>query len=317
MKMISILCIDDVEVNLTALNFLIEDYMKDNNIVEYEVDTITNAQEGMDIIKSKNTNIVFLDIRMPIMDGFEFLKILRDDSSISKQPIVVMATALGDDNTIKKEQQLGANAYMVKPISYKVISVMLDKYIEILDADSFSVDDEFDFDFDDLEDENTDISIEDNPLEDIIRRSYEHLGSKEFMESYEYNIDNIEGDLEDLDMLIFDVFESADTDIDLSIEIENIINIFEKYKEFLFKFSELTDLYEVIDYLTMMLKNIEINTLDDNGKHIASMFIKSIVFDLIDFKEKVFTNQEAENIYYLNASIASSCFQLNNALKRV
>jgi two-component system chemotaxis response regulator CheY len=136
------------------------------------------------------------------------------------------------------------------------------------------------------------------------------------MNDYEYNKESIETSLEDLDTLIFNVFESTDDDINLSIEITNIIKIFEAYKEFLSRFAELLDLYEVIEHFTIVLNNLELSKFDEKHQKIISAFVKSIIFDLIEFKDKVFVSQEAQNIHYINASIASSCLQIDNILEK-
>ena len=93
---------------------------------------------------------------MPKIDGFEVLKTIRNDSNIVKQPIVIMATALKDGKTIKKEERLGANAFMTKPINYKVVTIMLDKYLPMvpqeIDEEEVEYFGDFDDMFDDLED---------------------------------------------------------------------------------------------------------------------------------------------------------------------
>ena len=154
--MVNILIIDDVDDNLVVLEMLIEEYMDEKRLEDYNILTTSDASKGLQIIEEKNIDIIFLDIMMPEMDGFEFLKILRN-KPLQKQPIVVMTTALGDDQTKQKEQAYGANAYMVKPVSLRVVTIMLDKFLEVLGINNtnnsdFNTDDEFDFDFDDFDD---------------------------------------------------------------------------------------------------------------------------------------------------------------------
>jgi len=312
--MANILIIDDVEDNLIVLDILIEEYMEDKEIENYTITSTTNASKGLQIVDEKNIDIIFLDIMMPKMDGFEFLKILRN-TNLQKQPIVVMATALGDRKTKQKEQEYGANAYMVKPVSLKVVTIMLDKFLEVLNNNNTEFDfDDFDFDdfdFDNLEEEKEN---EDNELEKIVKKSYISISASNFMEEYEYIAESIESHLEDLELLIFDVFESADDDLNLTYQIQSVIKIFEAYQEFLSKFTELIDLFVTIDILSNILQNLNISKLSDKQKENISKFIKSIIFDLNDFKEQVFITKEAENIYYLNASIASSCIQIEYML---
>ena len=70
------------------------------------------------------------------------------------------------------------------------------------------------------------------------------------------------------------------------------------------------DLYIAIEFLTKKLQALDLSTLSDKQKQNIGKFIKSIIFDLIEFKDQVFIKQEANNIFYINASIASSCIQI-------
>jgi len=319
--MINILLIDDNSTNLTVLELLIEDYMEDHDINDFKIDKTTLPQEGLTIIQQQNYDILFLDIMMPELDGFSLLKILRTTNDI-KQPIVVMATALGDKNSIDKEREYGANAYIVKPIREHAIDVVLSRYIEFLakrEKDSLQNDDFEDFedfdefeDFDDL-DENT---LQETELEKLLHKSYTHFSAIDFMEKYNYDLDIIQNKIDELEELVFNVFESADDDIELSYEIDNIINIFDAFNDFLFIFEELKDLAFAIGTLIQILKEINIEQITQKQQQMISQFVKTIVFDLIEFKEQVFIEQNAQNIYYLNASIASSCVQIAYILKK-
>lgn len=78
----------------------------------YNVDTALNGEEAILKIKSSKPDIVFLDIRLPGMDGIIVLKAIKD---IDKSIIVIMTSAIEDDKVIKEAIQLGANGYLVKP----------------------------------------------------------------------------------------------------------------------------------------------------------------------------------------------------------
>jgi len=314
--MTKILLVDDIAENIAVLEMLIEEYMEDNEIEDYTLLSTINSTEGIKIAKDENIDIIFLDIMMPKLDGFGFLKCMRNYKQIEKQPIIIMTTALGDDATKKQEQKYGANAYMVKPISLKILTIMLDKYIpQIISASQDNDFDDLD-DFDDFDDLN-DTQIDENlsELDKITRKSYDHVKASDFMQEYEFNTEAIVADLEDLDILIYDVFESVDDDIDLELQIENIIKIFTSYQEFLAKFTELYDLYVVIEFLANKLQALDLSILNEKQKQNISKFIRSIVFDLIEFKDQVFVKQKANNIFYINASIASSCIQIEYILE--
>ncbi len=62
--------------------------------------------------------LLFLDIRMPKVDGFEVLEAAKRDSFLRKMPVIVITTA-SDHQTIEQCHQLGCSMYLVKPVEYE------------------------------------------------------------------------------------------------------------------------------------------------------------------------------------------------------
>lgn len=93
------------------------------NVGEAEIFQATNGIEALEVMKNENINIVFLDLTMPQMDGYEALPKLLEINSKAK---VVVVSA--DIQTKAKERviSLGAQLHMQKPIN-------ADKMKEILD----------------------------------------------------------------------------------------------------------------------------------------------------------------------------------------
>ncbi len=63
-------------------------------------------------------DVVLLDLKMPRVDGFEFLRELRANDPFKMIPVVVF-TSSGDEGDRLKSFQLGANAYVEKPVDYE------------------------------------------------------------------------------------------------------------------------------------------------------------------------------------------------------
>ncbi|MBI5476634.1 MAG: response regulator [Ignavibacteriales bacterium] len=62
--------------------------------------------------------VILLDIKMPRMDGIEVLQAIRGDGKLKKIP-VVMLTSSREGPDLKKCYDLGANAYVVKPVDFE------------------------------------------------------------------------------------------------------------------------------------------------------------------------------------------------------
>jgi CheY-like chemotaxis protein len=108
-------------------------------IAEYNMaDQITVVRDGVEVIeylkyegkyksrKVENPVVLLLDIKMPRMDGIEVLKVIRNDQLFSTLPIV-MLTSSREKRDLKRCYELGANAYVVKPVNFK-------EYLETLQS---------------------------------------------------------------------------------------------------------------------------------------------------------------------------------------
>ncbi len=106
-----ILVVDD-EVHIRMLLEQTLEELED----DYDVEILTaeNGEEGLDIIREEHPDLVFLDIMMPYMNGYEVCQTVREDSSISSIKIILL-TAKGQEVDRKYGLELGAQRYMTKP----------------------------------------------------------------------------------------------------------------------------------------------------------------------------------------------------------
>lgn len=86
------------------------------------VDTAANGQEAFDKYKSHHprVDLVTMDITMPVMNGIEALKAILDFDKGAK---VVMVSAIGKQEYVKKALLIGAKNYIVKPLNRKKVLV--------------------------------------------------------------------------------------------------------------------------------------------------------------------------------------------------
>ena len=79
---------------------------------------VTTAEDGLDGLEKLYSNpdidLIISDINMPRMDGFTFIKNLREQEAYRDLPIIVLSTE-GQEKDIQQGLNLGANMYMVKP----------------------------------------------------------------------------------------------------------------------------------------------------------------------------------------------------------
>jgi two-component system chemotaxis response regulator CheY len=83
----------------------------------FEVDEAINGIEAMEKVLSQAFNLVIVDVNMPRMDGFSFLRDLRRAAlEVATTPALVISTEAGSED-IRDARAAGANFYLVKPVS--------------------------------------------------------------------------------------------------------------------------------------------------------------------------------------------------------
>jgi len=117
-----VLVVDDVESNRLLLNKVLELY----NLRILEA---VNGKEAIHIVKENKPDIILMDLRMPVMDGYEATKILKSTSEFKDIPIIILTASVmsSDVKTIKK---INCEGYVRKPVSRAELINELKKHIE-------------------------------------------------------------------------------------------------------------------------------------------------------------------------------------------
>ena len=121
-----ILLVDDIALNLEIAENLLE-------MTGATMDKAANGREALDIFEEKGEgyyDLIFMDARMPIMDGYEATRNIRAQATeyALNIPIIAMsADAFAED--IENFKKCGMNDYVSKPIELKILSRILQKYL--------------------------------------------------------------------------------------------------------------------------------------------------------------------------------------------
>ncbi len=86
----------------------------------YEVATAKNGDEAIDMAKKHQPDLIILDIMMPGKNGIEVCKFLRTQPKFN-HTLIVFLSALSDENTEVRGLETGADDYLTKPISPKIL----------------------------------------------------------------------------------------------------------------------------------------------------------------------------------------------------
>lgn len=124
-----ILLVDDEEANLRLLTqWLIP--------LGYEVEVAANGDEAVRKVWESQPDLIILDIMMPIMDGHEACRILKEDPKTMNIPII-MVTALHDRESKLKGLSGSANDFLSKPIDQAELIIRVKNLLKIKAFDDF------------------------------------------------------------------------------------------------------------------------------------------------------------------------------------
>ncbi len=90
----------------------------------YETLTAASGEECLEIVKEEKVDLILLDLMMPRIGGLETCRILRSQDETSSIPII-MVTAKGEESDIVIGLELGADDYITKPFSNRVLTARI------------------------------------------------------------------------------------------------------------------------------------------------------------------------------------------------
>lgn len=124
----NILIVEDVALNSTLVKALIKRYLPSAKVYE-----VTNGVEAVNHYKKKGADFIFMDIQMPVMDGYEATKKIRSYEKEHKllPTVIVALTAHAFAEEQQKVLTIGMNDILTKPVDPSKISNALSNYLKI------------------------------------------------------------------------------------------------------------------------------------------------------------------------------------------
>ena len=136
--MYKVCLVDDEKLELN----LLKNHVNWERLGVKEVFTAGNGQKALELVRAHNPDIVFTDIRMPVMDGIEFAKRLRELERVGgmhRSPVkVIFLTGYDDMELIRKAFRLAASDYILKPFLVEDIEKAAGEIINSLNQENIS-----------------------------------------------------------------------------------------------------------------------------------------------------------------------------------
>src|SRR5262249_12556291 len=106
----SVLIVDD-EAHIRSLILQTLEDLEDEGV---DLLTADNGADALEVIKTRRPRLVFLDVMMPKMNGFDVCRVVKRDLGFDDVHVVIL-TAKGQEIDRQKGEDVGADAYMTKP----------------------------------------------------------------------------------------------------------------------------------------------------------------------------------------------------------
>lgn len=108
-KVQTVLVVDDDPVQTR----LLESRLTENG---YQTTVSTEAAEGLQIAMDQKPDLIILDVMMPIINGYNFCKLLKTEN-LEKRIAIILLTSRDDKEDVEIGLEMGADAYLTKPVN--------------------------------------------------------------------------------------------------------------------------------------------------------------------------------------------------------
>lgn len=272
-------------------------------------------QQTLDILNTHNIDIVFLDISAKSFDGIKLLKYIKQQSI--RQPKLVGVMDLYDHTYRFEALKHKVYRYIYKPYDNKEIHAVLGKFFkknyynkEINRTENFINVEDLTHKEPHFRNENEQKQHEEELVHSYLS-VHKKLNAQEFLKSYEDWAYDLE-DLDALELALDRLMMNLILENDFETTMPDIINILETYNKFLYLFLEFDELSKVVYSMVLLLR--ELNFENIPSQTMVSKLLLTTIQDLIEWKEKVFIAQTAQDVYYINDPILNSYVQLQDLL---
>ena len=117
LKQISVLYIEDEEMIRDSFSYILQRYVK-------KLYTAVDGDDGLKKYKENKVDIIISDIKMPKLNGLEMSKIIKEEDESQH---IILTTAFGDIEYLKKAIEIGIDGYIIKPIDRNQLFKKLNK----------------------------------------------------------------------------------------------------------------------------------------------------------------------------------------------
>jgi two-component system, chemotaxis family, chemotaxis protein CheY len=100
----------------------------------FKVITACDGMDALEKLPTEKIDLVITDLNMPNMDGYEFIRTLRESEQYRELPVIILSS-LSDQVSRNLGLKAGAHSYLVKPFSIEKVQYEVSKYLNWVEAE--------------------------------------------------------------------------------------------------------------------------------------------------------------------------------------
>ncbi len=102
-------------------------YVKAVSLANHQADIASSVMEGLDLVKEKSYDLIFVDLNIPGVSGLEMLHKIKKDRKTKKIPVIVIS-AMPEDSLVDDVLKAGAQLFLEKPVALDELYSVIDKF---------------------------------------------------------------------------------------------------------------------------------------------------------------------------------------------
>lgn len=118
-----ILVVDDERDIVETLKFILE-------VEGFDCIVAYDGEEALNLAKTKNPDLIILDVMLPKINGYKVCRLLKFDSKYKHIPILMVTAKTQDEDKIIGEET-GANEYVTKPFDIEMLTKLVKQYLNM------------------------------------------------------------------------------------------------------------------------------------------------------------------------------------------
>ena len=92
----------------------------------YELTLVKSASEALSLLKTRNFDLILLDIEMPNVSGFEFLHEIRKIPQYMRKPVIII-TSHSENDFLQYAEKSSASGVLIKPVDSEQLNKVIEK----------------------------------------------------------------------------------------------------------------------------------------------------------------------------------------------